>query len=1108
MGTFGSFSIGSSAPPPEPTEKRPGFGSARGGSRFKDLLSKTSAEDMSSAVKEKGSFGALEKLPEEATGGAPLNMRETFKTRPARSETNPYEDAPPRTGSAALSASQDGTTSSHGLESLGFSAFGPQVGPAVRDFGYGEGIYHQTPQARFNSQEPMSPTNTNPYQSPHGRIDDDERDANNDNHNNGNDGGTTIPTSQSSGLPSFGGGRRNIFPGSEDRGQTPGAAGQRSASGFGGLPGFGGAQPAPSWSSAGTPARERGLASSAFGDPIFSALSDLQSSSAAPIGSGFFGSAGFGSAGRANRLGAMFPPAMQEQMRVSSRNEMQTGALSRPDSAQQASSVRDPFEGGQRKDETFSRGPSLFEDSPSRSMDDQAGPSSQQPPYASSTTASQPVSTTTASAPGQRSSAGPESLQSGHGLSQSSGSSSSNQLPAAQQRQMVMPDRMRWIYRDPSGNIQGPWSGLEMHDWFKAGFFTAELQVKKLEDTEFEPLAQLVRRIGNSREPFLVPQIGVPHGPPTATQGNNWPGSSMAGASSGGAQPPFASSFPSFGTTLTAEQQNALERRKQEEQFLMARQKEHLAQQQVLMKQMQMQNAPHALHSLQHHSSAHSLQSQPSFGSITSPNAYQVSPLQGPIQPPQHALAFGQPPTSHAPHHFGANIRPARDDDLHNLMNQMSFSQRANFPFGSNTVGPHAPDNGPPSEQVAAMLQDRSRLQQQQQTEMRAHQDTFLGPQGRNDRLEEFHELHGQVDTQAGRHGPETTLPPPIGAQRHVEEPSAIGGGPKQPAPIGHPGTSGKPPTMSETEGLSLSQQVQRAAAAAESGWPKHTDAPGQAPPPASISPLPAPAAQRNRQHVADALAAESRSATQTPVETPTTSIAPWAERTAELLKGPSLKEIQEAEARRAAELQEIAAAHRRAQAEQERLAQAHQPPPQPGLPSTSTWGSSTSPAIPGTAATSVWAKQAAGKTVGTPANGPAKKTLAQIQKEEESRKQRAAAAAATIQAAGSPALPTVGKRYAELASKAAPAPAATSGGAWTTVGSGGKAKAPAAVVATPQTAPRTTSTGSTASNKPRPSLQTSRSATLPNQSKAHDEFTKWIKGSLGKGLNSNINRE
>ena len=161
-----------------------------------------------------------------------------------------------------------------------------------------------------------------------------------------------------------------------------------------------------------------------------------------------------------------------------------------------------------------------------------------------------------------------------------------------------MPDRMRWIYRDPQGNTQGPWSGLEMHDWYKAGFFSPELLVKKYEDVEYEPLAQLIRRIGNSREPFLVPQIGIPHG---ATSQATW-GTGPLTTSASGAQPPFANSFPSFGTTLTAEQQNALERRKQEEQYLMARQKEHLAHQQMAQR-IQMQGQQHNLHpnQLHHH---------------------------------------------------------------------------------------------------------------------------------------------------------------------------------------------------------------------------------------------------------------------------------------------------------------------------------------------------------------------------------------------------------------------------------------------------------------------------------------------------------------------------
>lgn len=1077
MGNFGSFAIGSVPAPAEPADKRAGFGSARSASRFKDLLSKTSSEDVGQPGKDKGIFGALEKLPEEDSAPSQAKLREDLKTRPARSETNPYEDAPMRTGSAALGGSQENFPPAPGIEQMGMSTFGPHSAIGTRDFGHDDS-FQQTPHGRYNPYEPMSPTNTNPYQSPHGRVDDD--DANDS-------------ASQASGLPPFGGGpaRRHMYSSTDDGRHS--ASGLRSVSGFGGLPGFGGLGGNPTWSAAGIgsgkPAMDRGM-SSAFGDTIFSPMSELQSP--AGLGSGF---GGFGSAGRASRLGAMLPAAMQDQIRGDSRNE--SGSFdSRPESAQQHP-VRDPFEN--RRQDEFSRGSGLFDDSiPIRNAEEpgNANPPGQFGPPSSGA----PPGSVSISGVGAQS-AGPgagvsENYQAGHGLSQSSGSNSSNQLPAAQQRQMVMPDRMRWIYRDPQGNTQGPWSGLEMHDWFKAGFFTAELQVKKLEDTDFEPLAQLVRRIGNSREPFLVPQIGVPHGPPTAGPGNNWANPSMPQAG-GTAQPPFANSFPSFGTTLTAEQQNALERRKQEEQYLMARQKEHLAQQQMAMK-MQMQNG---MHSLQHHSSAHSLQSQPSFGSITSPAGYQPSPIQPMMQPQQQPVPFGHP--------VGPTSGPAfsRDEEIHGMMDRLSFSQRANLPFTSAPLGPQPPEAGPSSQQINTMLQDRARLQQQQQqqsTDLRGHQDAFLGQQGRNERLEEFHTLRGQADIPAGRLGPEEPRQQPIGAPRQATEQSTASVPAKAPAPIGHSTVVAK----AEPETLSLAQQVQMAAAsqqaaAEESAWAKN-DAPIE-PPPVSISPLPAPAAQRNRLHVADALAAESRSATQTPIETPVVSVAPWAERTAEHPKGPSLKEIQQAEAKRAAEQEEITAAARRAQAEQERLAQSQAPAPAPGLPSTSTWGNTASPVTPGSQGASVWAKPTPVKA-GAGANAAPKKTLAQIQKEEEGRKQRAAAAqaAASTQSAAASANAAVGKRYAELAGKAASAAPAVTGGAWTTVGSGGKAKAPPAVVATPQPVSRTVSSGS--APKSRPSLPASRSTTTTNQSKANEEFTKWIKGSLGKGLNPSIN--
>lgn len=1116
MGAFGSFAVGSSPASQEPAEKRPGFGSARGGSRFKDLLTKTSLEDASPSIKEKGSMGNLERLPEAEAEGTVHDQTHHFRNRPTRSETNPYGDIVPRSGSAALGDPQDASPPRSGIDQLGFSAFGPPSGIGARDFSAQHGNQHQTPQTRHRGHEPMSPTNTNPYQSPDGDGDDDDTNDS-EPQNSGNLGYSSMVDDMRGGP--FGSIRRGMASASEDRGQVPTSGPGRAFSGLGGLVNLGGSAAWPtSGFGSGTPNRERAPFASGFGDPLFGSMADLQSPSLGFGSNNLFGSPGLGnaSAGRSSKLGALFPPAMQEQMR---------GDRSRPEGIDEAGFEGDsqyPRGGGNGYDEGHNpksanqllRG---SEDSP-EGLPRSSGAASSHIPI-------------TTSGP-NLSSAAETGSQMGQGLSQSSGSSSSNQLPPAQQRQMVMPDRMRWIYRDPQGNTQGPWSGLEMHDWFKAGFFTAELQVKKLEDADYEPLAQLVRRIGNSREPFLVPQIGVPHGPAVTSPGNQWAGPPTAPTAvppqSGPAQPPFASSFPSFGTTLTAEQQNALERRKQEEQYLMARQKEHLAQQQVLMKQMQLQGGTHAMHSLQHHSSAHSLHSQPSFGSITSPSGgYQPSPIQGPIQPPQNVPGFfegsmRQAPTSNMGQQMpGGDFRSPRDEDVSSMVDRMSFNQRGQpFPFGPGSIGSQIPESGPTSQQISSMLQDRARLKmEQQQADLRSRNEAFSEQGGQSERLRQFHTLRAQADeSNLDFHQNEAPAQQPIGApsrqageEQHRREQKVD----SMPAPIGQRSASrGQAAESQDQNNLSLTQQVQKAASASaqqqtaagpDVPWAQtDTGLPAQGFPPPSVSPLPAPAAQRNRQHVADALAAESRSQTQTPIETPSASLAPWAEKTAEAPKGPSLKDIQEAEARKAAQQEELAAAVRRAQAEQERPIQVVAPAP--GLPSTSTWATSASPATPTTPGISVWAKSTSGKPAAATSNP--KKTLAQIQKEEENRKQRAAAAQA--QKVATVPVAAGGTRYADLASKIAIATPTGPPGAWTTVGSSGKAKAPTTVVPNPPpvsrvvsgTAPVLTSTA-----RPRPAVPTVRSsATLNNQSKAADEFTKWAKGALGKGLNTNIN--
>ena len=1046
MGSFGSFAVSNQA---SNQDAKPGFGSGRGGSRFKDLLSKQSAEEMSPSVREKGSLGNLEKLPEEDTESGQHKLQDMFKTRPNRSETNPYESnyPGPRGGSAALGGARDLTSPGQGVEQMGFSSFGMAGNIGSRDFSNRDSQempYQQTPHSRNQGRDQMSPTNTNPYQSPHGDRGD------------GEDNDTNDTESQPSNL-GFGSMRRNIGPGNDER---PNSRGLQGLGGSGGLPGFGGSS---AWGSSGTPGRGPAV-SSPFGDPIFSPMTDLQSPSSGGLGgSGFFGS----QKQRPSKLGALFPPAMQEQMR----DPQDPGdAFAHRNENFQTMASRDPFGSARQRDDY--RGSGLMDE---RNAEDK--PFSPQSAFQQASGTGQASIPITAAAP-------------------TAGSDSSGSLPTAQQKQMVMPDRMRWVYRDPQGKMQGPWSGLEMHDWFKAGFFTAELQVKKLEDVDYEPLAQLVRRIGNSREPFLVPQIGVPHGPASSTQGNHWASPTIPGAgtpSGGSAQPPFASSFPSFGTTLTAEQQNALERRKQEEQFLMARQKEHLAQQQVLMKQAlsMQQGGPHGIHSLQHTSSAHSLQSQPSFGSITSPSGYQPSPMQAPIQPPQNVPGFfdggrQQAPTSNmGPGPIGG-LRGGRDDDLHGHMDRLSLSQRASQPFGQ-----YDQINDP----VATMLHDRARLHlEQQQSDMRQYQDAFLGQPGQGDRLREFQTLRGEADDD---HFGQGTSTQPIGApsQRAHEDQF-------------HTQRQDAQDMPADQEGdvlPSLSQQVRATQEMAGSDpasiWGKAED-PSHGPPPPSISPLPAPAAQRNSKHVVDALAAESRSDTQTPVETPS-SLAPWAERTAEVMKGPSLKQIQEAEAKRAAEQAAIAAAARQAQLELEFRTHAQAPAPAPGLPTTSTWGSAASPATPTTPLTPAWGKATLGKPVAT-TSGKAQKSLAQIQKDEEARKARAAAAA-SAQAAAMP-IAAGGKRYAELASKAAPALPASTNSAWTTVGSSGKAKAPTTVVAAPQVPPART-VSSTAKPASRPAT-TARPSAIANQSKASEEFSKWAKGALGTGLNKTINRK
>ena len=161
-------------------------------------------------------------------------------------------------------------------------------------------------------------------------------------------------------------------------------------------------------------------------------------------------------------------------------------------------------------------------------------------------------------------------------------------------RVMLMADKIMWHYRDPTGRVQGPFSGIEMHEWYKGGFFQPSLFVKREEDLEFETLQSLASRIGNHREPFLVPQ-------PSRTQTQIIPPRSTT-TLAGWSQAPILDHTAglyqvnnqdmltheerlespgmenSQVTTLAADKQNALEQRKQEEQYARAKISDYIQQ--------------------------------------------------------------------------------------------------------------------------------------------------------------------------------------------------------------------------------------------------------------------------------------------------------------------------------------------------------------------------------------------------------------------------------------------------------------------------------------------------------------------------------------------------
>lgn len=66
----------------------------------------------------------------------------------------------------------------------------------------------------------------------------------------------------------------------------------------------------------------------------------------------------------------------------------------------------------------------------------------------------------------------------------------------------LSPHEILWTYLDSSGNLQGPFSGIQMHEWYEAGYFPPSLSIRRESGGDFAALTSWIASLGP--KPFLI----------------------------------------------------------------------------------------------------------------------------------------------------------------------------------------------------------------------------------------------------------------------------------------------------------------------------------------------------------------------------------------------------------------------------------------------------------------------------------------------------------------------------------------------------------------------------------------------------------------------------
>lgn len=65
--------------------------------------------------------------------------------------------------------------------------------------------------------------------------------------------------------------------------------------------------------------------------------------------------------------------------------------------------------------------------------------------------------------------------------------------------------QIEWLYLDPSGNEQGPFNGDMMQEWLSDGYLNLDLQIKRQQEIQYRTLKELCDTVQNYIQPFKVP---------------------------------------------------------------------------------------------------------------------------------------------------------------------------------------------------------------------------------------------------------------------------------------------------------------------------------------------------------------------------------------------------------------------------------------------------------------------------------------------------------------------------------------------------------------------------------------------------------------------------